>query len=151
MRFSRDLERFLADEPVEAAPPSTAQRVRRFVRRNKRTVLAAAAVLTTLIVGVIGTSLGLLQAQQQRAEALTVRDAADRAARQTQRQSAATTLQRALALCEQGEIARGVLWLGRSLELAHHAGADDVDQDCRWNLDAWTAPTASTPVCPAAS
>ncbi len=136
--FSRDLQRFLADEPVEAAPPSTAQRVRRFVRRNKRTVLAAVAVLTALLVGIIGTSLGLFQARQQRADAVTARDAANRATQQIGHQLAATTLQRALALCEQGEITRGVLWLGRSLELAHQAGAEDVEQDCRWNLDAWT-------------
>jgi serine/threonine protein kinase/WD40 repeat protein len=87
--LSRDLQRFLADEPVEAAPPSTAQRVRRFVRRNKRTALAAAAVLAALIAGVIGTSLGLLQAQRQRAEAVIARDdavtARDSAAHEAQR------------------------------------------------------------------
>ncbi len=137
--LSRDLQRFLADEPVEASPPSTTHRVKKFVRRNKRMVAAAMAVVAALIAGVIGTSLGLLQAQRQQAEAVTARNDADRAARQTQRELAAATLQRALSLCEQGLIARGVLWLGRGLELAHRAGADDVEQDCRWNLAAWTS------------
>ena len=109
-------------------------------------------VAFTLIVGIIGTSLGLLRAEQQRevaeeakqraveqrTEAIAARDAADRAANQSQRQTALMTLQRGLTLCEQGDVTRGVLWLGRALESAHQAGADDVEQDCRFNLDAWS-------------
>ena len=42
--LANDLARYLADEPVEARPPSTAYRVRKFVRRNKAGVAALAAV-----------------------------------------------------------------------------------------------------------
>src|SRR5206468_4618191 len=41
--FARDLQRYLADEPVQACPPSTSYRLRKFVRRNKRPVLAGLA------------------------------------------------------------------------------------------------------------
>jgi serine/threonine protein kinase/WD40 repeat protein len=51
--LSRDLQRFLADEPVDAAPPSTARRVKRFVRRNTRTVVAAVAIVVVAIVSTI--------------------------------------------------------------------------------------------------
>jgi WD40 repeat protein/serine/threonine protein kinase len=61
--LSRDLQRFLADEPVEASPPSTAQRLKKFVRRNKGTVVVAMVVIGALVAGIIGTSLGLFQAQ----------------------------------------------------------------------------------------
>ena len=71
--LSRDLQRYLADEPVEAAPPSRAHRIRKIVRRNKGTAAAVAAVLTALIAGIIGTSLGLLQAQRQKSAAVTAR------------------------------------------------------------------------------
>ena len=39
--LATDLQRYLADEPVEACPPSVRYRLRKFVRRNKGPVLAA--------------------------------------------------------------------------------------------------------------
>jgi serine/threonine protein kinase/tetratricopeptide (TPR) repeat protein len=68
--FAMDLERYLADEPVQACPPSTVYRLKKFVRRNKGPVLAGAIVLLTLVGGIVGTSIGLMRATQaQQAEA----------------------------------------------------------------------------------
>jgi serine/threonine protein kinase/Tfp pilus assembly protein PilF len=74
--LAMDVQRFLADEQVSAAPPSTAYQLRKFVRRNRGPVVAGTLVLLTLIAGVIGTSIGLVGqarqrriAEQQRAEA----------------------------------------------------------------------------------
>jgi serine/threonine protein kinase len=50
--LARDLERYLHDEPVDASPPSTAYRVRKFVQRNWGAVLATTALILMLIVGV---------------------------------------------------------------------------------------------------
>src|SRR5438067_1022175 len=69
----RDIERFLADEPVEACPPSAGYRVRKFLRRNRPAVLAGGLVLLVLVAGVVGTTLGLLEARQQRDEAVRAR------------------------------------------------------------------------------
>jgi serine/threonine protein kinase/WD40 repeat protein len=64
--LSRDLQRFLADEPVEASPPSTTRRVKRFVRRNKPTVVAAVAVV---VIAVVSTTAALAyRSQLSRAE-----------------------------------------------------------------------------------
>ncbi|HXY36142.1 MAG TPA: WD40 repeat domain-containing serine/threonine-protein kinase [Planctomycetaceae bacterium] len=71
-----DVERYLADEPVQACPPSTVYRVRKFVRRHRGTVLGASIVLAALVVGIIGTTWGLIRATD--AEAVAVR-AADQA------------------------------------------------------------------------
>ena len=135
-----------------------AHRVKRFVRRNKRTVVAAAAVVTALLVGIIGTSLGLLQAQRQRTEAVmarddavTARDLANRATQQTQHQLATTTLQRALALCEQGEITRGVLWLGRASGIGARGWRRRYRARLPLEFRCLDASTASTPANPAAS
>ena len=49
--FARDIQRYLDDEPVEACPPSTAYRLKKFTRRNKTAVLATAAVGLALILG----------------------------------------------------------------------------------------------------
>ena len=67
--LARDVQRLLADEVVEARPPSTGYRLRKFVRRNKGRVVAAGLVLLALVGGVIGTSLGLVEARKQRDEA----------------------------------------------------------------------------------
>jgi WD40 repeat protein/serine/threonine protein kinase len=47
--FAMDVQRYLADEPVQACPPSAGYRLRKFVRRNKGAVLAATFVLGMLI------------------------------------------------------------------------------------------------------
>jgi serine/threonine protein kinase/tetratricopeptide (TPR) repeat protein len=60
--LARDVERYLHDEPVQACPPSAGYRLRKFVRRNKGPVLAVSLVLLALVVGIIGTTLGLVQA-----------------------------------------------------------------------------------------
>ena len=42
--FARDIQRYLADEVVEARPPSRGYRLKKFVRRNKGQVIAASLV-----------------------------------------------------------------------------------------------------------
>jgi tetratricopeptide (TPR) repeat protein len=64
--LASDIQRYMRDEPVEACPPSALYRVTKFVRRNKALVLTAAAVLLTLIGGIVGTTFGLLRAEQAR-------------------------------------------------------------------------------------
>src|SRR5205823_937955 len=59
--FAGDVQRYLADEPVQACPPSPWYRCRKFVRRNKRAVSAALLILLALVAGVIGTSWGLFR------------------------------------------------------------------------------------------
>jgi serine/threonine protein kinase len=50
-RFAEDVERYLRRDVVLARPPSTAYKLRKFVRRNRVVVLAAAAVAAALLVG----------------------------------------------------------------------------------------------------
>jgi tetratricopeptide (TPR) repeat protein len=64
--LARDIQRYLADEVVEARPPSTGYRLRKFVRRHKGRVLAAALVLLALVAGTIGTGWGYLRAERAR-------------------------------------------------------------------------------------
>ncbi len=81
--LARDVQRYLADETVEARPPSARYRLRKFVRRNRGAVLAAAALLLALVVGIICTTLGLLQleaARQAEAEQRQIAEAKEREA-----------------------------------------------------------------------
>jgi serine/threonine protein kinase/Flp pilus assembly protein TadD len=52
--FARDLEHYLADEPVQACPPSVGYRLRKFVRRN-RAAFVTASVVTLAVLLVVGS------------------------------------------------------------------------------------------------
>jgi tetratricopeptide (TPR) repeat protein len=64
--LARDIQRYLADEVVEARPPSAGYRLRKFVQRNKGRVVAGMLVLLALVVGMIGTTVGMVQANAAR-------------------------------------------------------------------------------------
>jgi serine/threonine protein kinase/WD40 repeat protein len=66
--LAMDVQHYLADDPVEACPPSMGYRLRKFMRRNKRPVSAVSLVLLALVVGIIGTTLGLVRAERARSE-----------------------------------------------------------------------------------
>jgi serine/threonine protein kinase len=59
-----DIRRYLADEPVQAGPPGTMYRLRKFFRRHRVPVVAVALVLLALVAGMVGTTLGLIQANR---------------------------------------------------------------------------------------
>jgi serine/threonine protein kinase len=67
--LARDIQRYLADETVEASPPSTAYRLRKFLRRHRGPVLAASIIFLLLIGGIVGTTIGLVQARAARRSA----------------------------------------------------------------------------------
>jgi serine/threonine protein kinase len=77
--FAADVQRYLADEPVQACPPSALYRLRKFVRRHKGAVLAASLIVLVLVAGSVGTTTGLVWALAAEQDALTERDAKDKA------------------------------------------------------------------------
>lgn len=64
--LARDLQRYLADEAVEARPPTRSYRFRKFVKRNKGQVLAVTFVFLALLLGLIGTTWQAIVADQAR-------------------------------------------------------------------------------------
>jgi WD40 repeat protein/tetratricopeptide (TPR) repeat protein len=67
--LARDIQRYLADEVVEARPPSVGYRVSKFIRRHKGQVIAASLVLFALLAGIAGTTWGLIRADERRVDA----------------------------------------------------------------------------------
>jgi serine/threonine protein kinase/tetratricopeptide (TPR) repeat protein len=61
-----DVRHYLQNEPVIARPPSRLYRAGKFVRRNKAAVVASAAVLLSLVAGIVGTTIGLVSQSRQR-------------------------------------------------------------------------------------
>jgi len=76
--LAADIGRHLRHEPVAAGPPWVGYRLRKFVRRNRAAVLAAGAVSAALIIGIVGTSLGLLWALEERDRAQAATASAER-------------------------------------------------------------------------
>ena len=77
--LAKDVQRYLSGDAVEACPPTLGYRLRKFVRRYKGQVIAAGVVLFALLVGMAGTTWGLVWADAARREA---RAAAEREAEQ---------------------------------------------------------------------
>jgi serine/threonine protein kinase/tetratricopeptide (TPR) repeat protein len=83
--FSADVQRYLEDEPVLACPPSASYRLRKFVRRNKGKVTAAAAMLALVLGGAAASTwqaVRATRAEQRANEALTKAAAAQAQARE---------------------------------------------------------------------
>jgi WD40 repeat protein/serine/threonine protein kinase len=124
-----DLRRHLEGRPIQAQPPSVSSRVWRWCRRNPGVAGLGAAVLLLLLLVTSREAVLRVAAEASAREAIAERVRADQ-------RSLRLTLEKAWSLPEQGQIAEGMLWLVRSLEIAP---ADDVDlqQAIRANLAAW--------------
>ncbi len=122
--------------PGRPAPPNIFES--RIQRRPAVAMLSAAVVAVTLL-GFI-----LVFWQWRRAEAKAAAEAVANVRAQQARlvafeKQAELTLHQALALCEQGEAGRGLLWLARSLELAMDAKSEGLDRPIRINLADWVS------------
>jgi WD40 repeat protein len=118
--LAEDLERWGRGEPVSARRAGRLRRFRFWCRRNPVlatvTTLAAVALVTAVAVSVY----------------------LSRALDESRRLAADLAFERGQRLCDDGEIAAGLLWFARSLELAP-AQADDLRRAARLNLAAWSA------------
>lgn len=64
--FAADIERYLSFEPVQAQPPTRTYLFRKFIRKHRIAVAVVSILMLSLIVGMIGTSWGLLEANRAR-------------------------------------------------------------------------------------
>jgi non-specific serine/threonine protein kinase/serine/threonine-protein kinase len=76
-----DIGRFLRNHPVDAGPPDQMYRISKYIKRHRAGVAAAFIVLVSLMLGLAGTTAGLIRANRaQAAEAEQRRSAEARAA-----------------------------------------------------------------------
>ena len=127
--LATDIERHLRDEPVLASPPSAGYRLRKFVRRNRVAVITSLLVAVTLLIAVIAS------AMYAREATLHAKESED-ARQEITGLLAASYVDRAQALCEQGEVGRGMLWLAHSLKTAPE-DSSGLDHAVRTSLAAW--------------
>jgi serine/threonine protein kinase/tetratricopeptide (TPR) repeat protein len=82
--FAMDVRRYLADEPVDACPPSAGYRLRKFARRNRRALTAALAFVLLLVTAVVALTVALVAASRERQEKEAALEAEGKHRRKTQ-------------------------------------------------------------------
>ncbi len=74
--LAMDVQRYLADEPVEACPPSFSYQLRKFARKNRGLIQSAAAFAALLMVGIVISTWLAYRASQAEKVASSERDTA---------------------------------------------------------------------------
>jgi eukaryotic-like serine/threonine-protein kinase len=110
--LTQDLQRYLANEPVLARPPSQSYRLGKLVRRNKLVFGAAAAVGVALAAGLAISALEAMRARRAESEQIQLRGQAEQArAREAEQRHQA-----------QAALYQGRLTETRALRQAHPPG-----------------------------
>jgi serine/threonine protein kinase/Tfp pilus assembly protein PilF len=76
--LAADIRRYLRNEPILARPPNTWYQFRKFARRNRVLVGAVGATSVALLLGLTGTTYGLIRGNAQRAKAERIADFMER-------------------------------------------------------------------------
>jgi hypothetical protein len=133
--LAADVRRYLSDEPVQACPPSPAYRLRKFVRRHRGPVLAAALVLLALVGGAAAAAIGLVRARQAEADAKAQATAADEARADEAAQRRLATEEAAIARAVNDFLQNDLLRLADSRRQANRKFKPDPDVKVRTLLD----------------
>ncbi|MCZ6836481.1 MAG: serine/threonine-protein kinase [Planctomycetota bacterium] len=72
-----DLQRHLDDKPIQARPPSTSYQMKKFALRNKALVGGIVTAILLLVLGIAGTSYGLVLADRRLGDMKIARDNAE--------------------------------------------------------------------------
>ncbi len=137
LELAEDLHRFQHFEPVRARHVAAPGRLWRWCRR--KTSLAIAAGLAAIAISAtIALSISLALYQYRAATRLGDAIREIRAhRRQVDQQASHLAYEHGQSLCEQGDVAHGMLWLVRGLRSASLARDPDLERAFRRNLSGW--------------
>ena len=93
----RDIERHMNNEPVIAGPPSTAYRIKKFVRRNRTAVTGVLLIAAALVIGLSLATVGFVRASLERNRAVAAEADAVRQRNLAQEQSQRASVNFAMA------------------------------------------------------
>lgn len=136
--FAADLEHWLADEPIQARKLTTIERWNRWRKRNPAIASLSLGLAITLLIGLFGITTQWIRAErhahaaelaaneqrkatevanQEKEKAEAAQKTAEAERRATQKSLAESYVQRGRFLCLQDEVAHGLLWMARGLQL----------------------------------
>jgi serine/threonine protein kinase/Flp pilus assembly protein TadD len=134
--FAADVQRYLADEPVLACPPSAWYGVRKFARRNRTALTVAGLVL--FFIAVVGATLGWTVRDRA---AVAEQAARDKAARQEKLEGRISqALEETKAEYERDNLPEALARIQRIDALL--AGDTDVSDELRQRVEQWRAELA---------
>jgi hypothetical protein len=141
LELADDLKRFLEGAPIRARPGGPIERLWKWAKRHRALVAAAAACLLVASAN-LALSIGWVLRDQavRQVEGERQMDAARQEAtarRDVERLVARLSLDKAVLLCERGDLADGLLWLARALEWSVRVGDADLERRVRVELGAW--------------
>jgi tetratricopeptide (TPR) repeat protein len=119
LALAEDLQRFLQHRSVLARPAGPLVRLGKFARRNRALTAALAAVFLALVLGIAGTTVGLLRARADRTRALNAEGEARAAERVARRRLAESHRQAARLAMQRGAWRAALVQLDRALEAGH--------------------------------
>lgn len=132
--LAADIGRHLHDEPVQAGPPSAKYKLQKFIKRNRTQVIAGGVVAAALVLGIVGTSVGMVWALNEKSRADTEAQRANESAAKEaeQRRIAEANEQKAIEeadraereLARATEIKRLITEMLTSVDPAKAQGAD---------------------------
>jgi serine/threonine protein kinase/Flp pilus assembly protein TadD len=82
--FAADVQRYLADEAVQACPPSVGYRFRKFARRNRAALIPAALILLGMALAVVVLAISNARINQEKTQKENALTAADEQRQQAQ-------------------------------------------------------------------
>ena len=131
--FAMDIQRYLNDEAVLACPPSAGYRFRKFARKNKALLGAAAAVAAALFIGLIGTAWQAVRATRAevRAMANERRAIEERDAKELARQEALASAEREADQRRNAEAAAEAERKAKEAEASQRAAAEAAEKKAR--------------------
>jgi serine/threonine protein kinase len=142
--LAEDLRRFVEDKPIQARRVGQAERLWRWCRRNRAIALAsgiaAAALLVATAVAIVFAVYQATSVDKLAQAAMDLEEEKSRADERrllAERRLAENYLDRGLGLCDQGDVARGMLWLATSLK-SIPVGNDALERAVRANLGFWS-------------
>jgi WD40 repeat protein len=146
-----DLRRFRTGEPIVARPTPAWERLGRWAKRQPVVAGLSAAVVAIALAGFALVLWQWLRAEGEAGRAgerargeAQARAAEVQARRLAVEEQARLALYQGQALCDQGEVSRGLLWLARALDLAVPAVADKLEHAIRVNLADWASQLSPT-------
>ena len=113
--LAADIRRFLKHEPVTAAAPSTAYKLRKFVRRNRTHVTVAAVILALLLTGISVSTCLALWAMRARKSETKARQAESQQRLRAEEGLQRMQVQKAEEMFSSGEAPLGIAYLGQVL------------------------------------
>jgi WD40 repeat protein/tRNA A-37 threonylcarbamoyl transferase component Bud32 len=140
LALAEELRCFLHGEPIRARPVGPGERLWRWCRRNPALAAASGLAAAFLIMAAtVSTIFAVYRAEAARRLTVALGQSEEnrRKLSETTKKAAHLAFRQGLNLCEQGDAAAGMLWLGQSLEIATRAADKDLERVIRLNLDGW--------------